>query len=123
MLAALPRSSFSRPRSMTLEEPGREVDRDMLNETSTDIAEPSEWHVRDRVIQLREWGTSLAHPLPSMSDTSVIGSAEGCWLRLWDPSGRISRMHASLTYSDVDYGIDSVGTVLAELGASVADPA
>ena len=33
-----------------------------------------------------------------MSDTSVIGSAEGCWLRLWDPSGRISRKHASLTY-------------------------
>jgi len=32
-------------------------------------------------------------------------------------------LYPSLTYSDVDYVIDSVGTVLAELGATVADPA
>jgi ABC-type polysaccharide transport system permease subunit len=32
-------------------------------------------------------------------------------------------LYPSLTDSDADYVIDSVGTVLAELGATVADPA
>lgn len=71
-----------------------------ITETSTDVAGPNEWDIRDEVGQLREWGTGIVHPLPLMRDTSVIGAAEGCWLRLWDPTGRVSRKHAELRYTD-----------------------
>lgn len=69
-------------------------------ETGTDPAGPNEWHIRDEVFRLREWGTSIVHPLFPTRDTLIIGAAEGCWLRLWDPAGRISRKHAELTYSE-----------------------
>jgi hypothetical protein len=72
----------------------------MVTETRTDAAGPAEWHIRDEVVHLREWGTSVAHPLPLTRETSIIGAAEGCWLRLWDPTGRVSRKHAAMTYSE-----------------------
>jgi hypothetical protein len=71
-------------------------------ETRTDPAGPNEWGIRDEVIHLREWGTSIVHPLPPTRDTFIIGAADGCWLRLWDPAGRVSRKHAELTYSERD---------------------
>jgi hypothetical protein len=70
------------------------------SETRTDPAEPNEWAIRDQVLSLREWGTNIGHPLPSTRATSIVGAAEGCWLRLWDPTGRTSRKHAELTYSE-----------------------
>jgi hypothetical protein len=74
-------------------------DMDMI-ETTTDPAGPNEWRIRDQVLSLREWGTGIVHPLPSTREPSTIGAAEGCWLRLWDPTGCISRQHAELTYSE-----------------------
>jgi len=69
-------------------------------ETKTDPAGPNEWLIRDEVVRLREWGTGIVHPLPPARDTFIIGAADGCWLRLWDPAGRVSRKHAELTYSE-----------------------
>jgi hypothetical protein len=73
---------------------------DIAVETRTDPAGPNEWRIRDEVVRLREWGTSIVHPLPPSRDTFIIGAADGCWLRLWDPAGRVSRKHAELTYSE-----------------------
>ena len=73
---------------------------DMGTETRTDTSGPSEWHIRDEVVHLREWGTSIAYSLPLTRKPSIIGAADGCWLRLWDPGGCISRTHAELTYGE-----------------------
>jgi len=73
---------------------------DIAVETRTDPAGPNEWHIRDEVFRLREWGTSFVHPLPPTGDTLIIGAAAECWLRLWDPAGRVSRKHAALRYSE-----------------------
>lgn len=71
--------------------------------TQTDTAAPSEWGINDAVIHLREWGTNIVFPLPrppSQGEELAIGAMDGCWLRLWDPSGRTSRRHAVLTHRD-----------------------
>ncbi len=81
----------------------------MVTETRTDAVGPDEWHIHDEVVHLREWGTSVVHPLSLTKGTSIIGAAEGCWLRLWDPTGRISRKHAELTYNE------SSGWILSDL--------
>jgi hypothetical protein len=73
---------------------------DIAVETRTDPAGPNEWHIRDEVFRLREWGTSSVHSLPPTRAPLIIGAAEECWLRLWDPAGRVSRKHAELRYSE-----------------------
>lgn len=66
--------------------------------TKTDTATLNGWSICDEVTRLREWGTNIAYSLPSKHEASIIGAAEDCWLRLWDPTGRISRRHAVLTF-------------------------
>lgn len=73
---------------------------DVMLETSTDTAGPNEWGIHDGVSQLREWGTGIVHPLPPKRRPTVIGAADGCWLRLWDPTGRVSRKHAELMHTE-----------------------
>jgi hypothetical protein len=73
--------------------------------TKTDAAGSNGWMIRDEVTQLREWGTSIVYPLPSKHDASVIGTAEGCWLRLWDPTERVSRRHAMLTHGAAGWSL------------------
>jgi FHA domain len=67
--------------------------------TKTDSA-ANEWAITDRIIHLREWGTEVIHALPQPSTNGPtnlsIGSAETCSIQLHDPSGHISRLHASL---------------------------
>jgi hypothetical protein len=72
----------------------------MVVETATEPAGPNEWRIRDKVLSLREWGTDLVHRLPSTRETSSIGAADGCWLRLWDPTGCVSRKHAELIHNE-----------------------
>lgn len=69
--------------------------------TNTDTAGRSEWGINDAVIHLREWGTNIVFPLPRyplLDEELTIGAMDECWLRLWDPAGRISRQHAVLRY-------------------------
>lgn len=67
--------------------------------TRTDLAGPNGWGIWDEVTQLREWGTGCTYPLPPKHGASIVGAGPDTWLRLWDPSGRISRRHAALTYA------------------------
>jgi len=65
--------------------------------TSKDVDGASEWRIDDEVTQLREWGSVAVHAMPATAGDHIIGAAEGCWLRLVDPTARISRQHAKLT--------------------------
>ncbi|HEX3476713.1 MAG TPA: FHA domain-containing protein [Kofleriaceae bacterium] len=74
--------------------------------TSTDKAGPHKWLLHDEVTHLRRWASEASYPLPSTplakGETRMIGAAEGCWLRLQDAEGRVSRRHAQLTYERPD---------------------
>jgi hypothetical protein len=76
--------------------------------TRTDVAGPNGWGISDEVTQLREWGTGIEYPLPATQGLSIVGAAPDAWLRLWDPSGRISRQHATLTYAQGSWTISDL---------------
>jgi hypothetical protein len=78
--------------------------------TKTDVAGPGRWIISDEVTQLREWGTGIAHRLARNHGELILGSAPGCWLRLWDPSGHISRRHAVITRSENGWAISDLGS-------------
>jgi len=64
--------------------------------TKTDVA-ASEWLIDDGVVRLREWGTDTICVLPPPpANEWTIGAAETCSVRLRDPTGRVSRLHACL---------------------------
>jgi len=64
--------------------------------TATDLAIGG-WAVDDEVVRLRAWGTDTMHPLPRLPiQECTVGAAETCTIRLDDPSGRVSRLHARL---------------------------
>jgi hypothetical protein len=64
----------------------------------------NQWLINDEPTHLRDWDTSLIHTIPSTvgptDDNYTIGAAEDCWLRLHDPTGRVSRHHASFGRCD-----------------------
>lgn len=64
--------------------------------TKTDSA-ADEWAIKDGIVQLRRWGTDVVHILPDPPyDICTVGAAGTCGLRLSDPTGRVSRVHARL---------------------------
>jgi FHA domain len=65
--------------------------------TSTDPRARRRWGINDPVIRLREWASGRVHGLPDPPVPVKIGSGSGCEIRLDDPSGLLSREHASLT--------------------------
>lgn len=80
--------------------------------TLTDPA-ATEWAIDDDVIQLREWGSDAIYRLPPadtwLRDVS-IGSAMTCSLRLHDPAGQVSRLHARLVRGDRSWTIRDLGS-------------
>jgi hypothetical protein len=78
--------------------------------TKVDAAGSGGWSISDEVTQMREWGTGITYPFPPKHGSSILGAAQGCWLRLWDPAGRISRRHAALTYNDDGWTISDLGS-------------
>jgi FHA domain len=54
-----------------------------------------DWAIDDGVVQFREWGSETAHALPEQPAGSLsLGCAPTCAIRIHDPSGRASRLHA-----------------------------
>src|SRR6185369_10193455 len=49
----------------------------------------------NQIIQLREWGTERAHPLPGYALRCRLGTEEDCTVRLSDPD--VLPIHAQLT--------------------------
>ena len=68
--------------------------------TKRDVGGRGEWMIDDDPIHLREWGTDTIHVLPWSRGERIIGAADGCWLKLGDQTGGISRQHAKLTRAD-----------------------
>src|SRR5262249_36398910 len=81
---------------------------DAATNTKTDVAGPIRWNIADEVTQLREWGTGIAHRLSREHGPLLLGAAQDCWLRLWDPSGRISRKHAVLAHEESGWTISDL---------------
>jgi len=79
-----------------------------VTNTKTDVAGPIRWNIADEVTQLREWGTGIAHRLSREHGPLLLGAAQDCWLRLWDPSGRISRKHAVLSHEESGWTISDL---------------
>lgn len=78
--------------------------------TKTDPA-IGEWAIDDHVVQLREWATGVIHRLPELPvNDCTVGSAEICTIRLNDPSGRVSRLHAQLIRNQLKWILRDVGS-------------
>jgi len=80
------------------------------NSTKTDAA-ANEWAIDDDVMRLREWGTDAIRMLPAPPVSEwTIGAAETCALRLDDPSGRVSRLHARLVRDETRWLLRDLGS-------------
>jgi hypothetical protein len=78
--------------------------------TKTDVA-ATEWSIDDGVMRLREWGTDTIRVLPAPpTDEWTVGAAHTCALRLDDPSGRVSRLHARLVREQAKWLLRDVGS-------------
>ena len=78
--------------------------------TKTDAA-ANEWAIDDDVMRLREWGTDTIRVLPAPPTREwTVGAAESCALRLDDPSGRVSRLHARLVRDDTRWLLRDLGS-------------
>jgi hypothetical protein len=65
--------------------------------TTTDVA-TTEWTIDDQVRRLRAWGSDRPLPLPDPPiGECTVGTARSCTLRLDDPTGKVSRVHAGLS--------------------------
>lgn len=63
--------------------------------TQTDAVGPEVWLGDDAIVQLRQWGTDNAHPIPDVPEL-VIGADPAVDLPLVDPKRSLSRRHARL---------------------------
>jgi hypothetical protein len=82
----------------------------MTGSTKTDVA-ATEWTIDDGVVRLRGWGTDTIRVLPPPPhDELTVGAADGCALRLDDPSGRVSRLHAHLVRAHDRWLLRDVGS-------------
>src|SRR5882724_7132809 len=71
----------------------------------------SEWAIDDVVMRLREWGTDTIRVLPAPpSNEWTIGADEACALRLDDPGGHVSRVHARLIREDARWLLRDLGS-------------
>lgn len=76
--------------------------------TKTDNGGQCEWRIGDELTQFREWGAHTAYPVPPKRGEWIIGAADTCWLRLDDPTARISRQHAKLTRVDNQWALSDL---------------
>jgi hypothetical protein len=72
----------------------------------------SEWRIDDHVMRLREWGTDLIRVLPAPPVSGwMVGASASCALRLDDPSGQVSRVHASLIHDQARWRLRDAGSM------------
>lgn len=84
----------------------------MMNGRPTNLdPAASEWWIDDLVMRLREWGTDRIRVLPAPPVSGwLLGAAITCALRLDDPSGQVSRIHASLTHDQARWRLRDAGS-------------
>lgn len=87
------------------------------------------WSIDDTVVRLREWGGDRVHMLPAAGE-GLIGTTEGCQIRLEDRTARVSRKHARIWRGHEGWMIEDAGSkngiridgVRVGCGASSIDP-
>jgi hypothetical protein len=78
--------------------------------TKTDAA-AGEWTIDDHVMRLREWATDMIRVLPAPPVSGwMVGAAASCALRLHDPSGQVSGVHASLIHDQSRWLLRDLGS-------------
>ena len=84
----------------------------MMNGPTNPDAAASEWKIDDLVMRLREWGTDLIRVLPAPPVSGwTVGAAASCAVRLVDPSGQVSRVHASLIHDQARWRLRDAGSM------------
>jgi pSer/pThr/pTyr-binding forkhead associated (FHA) protein len=69
------------------------------------------WTLDDDVLRLRPWATDTHYVLPEPPvDECTIGAADTCSLRLEDPSGRVSRLHACMVRDSKKWILQDTGS-------------
>lgn len=77
----------------------------MAEPTNTDPIK-HEWALTDGIMRLREWATDRSYLLHEGGGEFRMGSSEDCDIRLTDPSGLLSRVHAKLAGDGTAWGSD-----------------
>ena len=81
-----------------------------MTSTKTDAA-ATEWSIDDIVMRLRVWASDIIRVLPaSPVNEWTVGAASTCALRLEDPSGRVSRLHACLVRENGRWVLRDLGS-------------
>lgn len=76
----------------------------MAEPTKTDPIK-HEWAITDGIMRLREWATDRSYLLPEGCGEVRMGSSEDCEIRLTDPSGLLSRVHAKIAGDGTTWAI------------------
>jgi hypothetical protein len=77
--------------------------------STKDDPSPGGWSIDDAVVRLREWGGDRVHAMPA-ADDGMIGSDEGCQIRLEDGTARVSRRHARVWREREAWVIEDAGS-------------
>jgi hypothetical protein len=77
--------------------------------TKTDAGGGNEWRIDDEILHLREWAADTTHALPTTGE-GTIGALDGNWIRLDDPTGRVSKQHATLRRMQEKWLISDLGS-------------
>ena len=79
--------------------------------TTTPDAAASEWKIDDAVMRLRGWGSDAINILPAPATGGfTVGTDDECALQLEDPSGQVSRVHASLVHDHTRWLLRDLGS-------------
>lgn len=77
--------------------------------TKTDVA-IDEWVATDAVVRIRVWGSDIVYPLEDQNVDATVGASDSCGLRIEDPSGRVSRLHARLVRDGARWVLRDLGS-------------
>jgi hypothetical protein len=67
------------------------------------------WSIDDAVVRLREWGRDRVHMMPPAGE-GLIGTDQGCQIRLEDKTERVSRKHARIWREHERWMIEDAGS-------------
>ena len=81
----------------------------MSGPTKTDTNK-YEWALTDEVLRVREWASDRSYPLPPDANEAIVGTAEDCAIRVSDPSGMTSRVHARIVRDGATWTLHDFGS-------------
>ena len=78
---------------------------------STEIdTSPISWRINDALSGLRRWGTDEVYRLQPTSSEYVMGTDDGCSMRVVDPTGLASRIHCRVSREIGRWVVEDLGS-------------